>query len=75
MNLLNIAVSLSFVLVAVANIIAWVAKPWHKLERLSEQSDELRDAVLDLVKAVNLPEGSAVRRLRARQKARDEEAS
>lgn len=69
------------ILLALGQLVQWWLRPYRDqrairrlLEALDEQINEVRDAVLDIVQALKLPAGSAIRRLRTRQDQHNREA-
>lgn len=81
MTMLQTIETILLILLALGQVAGWTLKPWRhaervdkKLDSIGDQVDEVRAAVLDLVQVQQVPEGSAIRRLRARESQRDREA-
>ncbi len=55
---------------AIGNVVAWVMRPWHKLDRVQRVGEDNSDALLDIVDSLGIPDRSSFRRLRAEQQKR-----
>lgn len=81
MTSLPIVETVILILLGLGQLASWSIKPWRGIERiekkvdnLCDEVDEVRAALLDFVQSQGVQEGSAIRRLRARERQRDREA-
>lgn len=79
---LQIAETVLLILLGLGQVASWSIKPWRALERIEgrlddlfDEVDEVRAALLDLVQIQGVPEGSAIRRLRSRERQHNRESA